>query len=293
MGISVIVPAYNAEADLPNLLDSLLRQNCNDFEVIVVDDCSEDGTAEVVKHYDYSLIQLSENHGPAYCRNIGAKNARGDILAFTDSDCRVEFNWIDTIQKCFLKDDFAALMGRVALMPSSFLGNAISAVGFPAGGSIGFDKVWKVDENGFTDSLSTCNCAVRADVFHGMGGFDTSFPFPGGEDSLFAYDLRKLNYRVKYCPDVLVYHGARNALRDFVRWQFRRGVSSFIFSTKVSNKANFLSLRIWSTGNVLRACFREKRFPLVLCLLCISLCMQFIGFLSARFNKESYADSNH
>ena len=292
MGISVIVPAYNAEADLPNLLDSLLRQNYNDFEVIVVDDCSEDSTAKIVKHYDCSLIQLTENHGPAYCRNIGAKKARGDILAFTDSACRVEFNWIDTIQKRFLGDEFAALMGRVALMRSSFLGDAISALGFPAGGSIGFDKVWKVDENGFTDSLSTCNCVVRADVFHGIGGFDTSFPFPGGEDSLFAYDLRKLNYRIKYCPDVLVYHGARDSLRDFVKWQFRRGVSSFIFSTKVSSKASFLALRIWSTGNILKAYYRNKIFPLVLCLLCTSLCMQFIGFLSAK-HKKLYASSNH
>ncbi len=293
MSISVIVPAYNAEADLPYLLDSLSRQNCDDFEIIVVDDCSQDGTAKIVTRYDCSLIQLTKNHGPAHCRNIGAEKARGDILAFTDSDCRVAINWIETIQKSFLRDDVAALMGRVVLMSSSFLGDAISALGFPAGGSIGFDKVWRVDEKGFTDSLSTCNCAVRADVFKNIGGFDISFPFPGGEDSLLAYDLRRCGYRIKYSPDVLVYHGARDSLRDFVRWQFRRGVSSFIFSTKVSSKAGFLSLRMWSIGNVLRSCFRDKRLPLVVCLLCASLCVQFIGFLSARYSKKSYAGSHH
>jgi len=272
---------------------SLACQRYHDFEVIVVDDCSEDSTAKIVKNYDYSLIQLEENHGPAYCRNIGAKKARGEILAFTDSDCIADGNWLKHIQRHFYRNDAHATVGRVVLRSSNYMGESISALGFPAGGSIGFDKIWKVDENGLTDSLSTCNCAVRKDVFEEIGGFDESFPFPGGEDSLFAYDLRRQTYRIKYCPDVLVYHAARDTLRDFLKWQFRRGMSSFIFSTKVHEKASFLSLRIWSTGNVLRSAFREKHFPLVLPLLCTSLCVQFIGFLSARYSRKSYAGSHH
>lgn len=69
------------------------------------------------------------------------------------------------------------------MMPSNLLGDSISALGFPAGGAIVFDKIWKVNQDGFTDSLSTCNCAVKKDIFQKMGGFDDSFPFPGGEDS--------------------------------------------------------------------------------------------------------------
>ncbi|UCG67543.1 MAG: glycosyltransferase [Deltaproteobacteria bacterium] len=293
MRFSVIVPAYEAEATLPILLDSLSNQSYRDFEVIVADDCSKDGTSEVARSYDCKVIQLLENHGPAYCRNVGAKKARGEVLVFTDSDCCVDRHWLENIQKHFFQNGTEAIMGRLMLRPSTFLGDSISALGFPAGGAIGFDKIWKVDQKGFTDSLSSCNCAVKKDIFWKVGGFDESFPYPGGEDSFLAYNLRRLNYRIRYCPDVLVYHEARDSFRDFLKWQFRRGESSFIFSTKVSNRKDFLSLRIWSTGNIIRYYFRDKKFPMVLFLLCTSLFLQFIGFLLAKHKRESYASLNH
>ena len=282
MKISVVVPAYNAAETILSLLKSLSNQSFKDFEVIVVDDCSQDNTPHIVQSFPYSLIQLSENHGPAYCRNVGAGAAKGEILVFTDSDCLAAHAWLENIHNFFLQNDFEALMGRLVLMPSTPLGDSISAIGFPAGGSIGFDKIWKVDQKGFTDSLSSCNCAVRKDVFEKIGGFDESFPYPGGEDSLLAHDLRRLNYRIKYCPDVLVSHAARDSLMGFLKWQFRRGISSFIFSTKVPNKEKFLSLRIWSTGNIIRRYYTDKKFPLIFMLLMTSFFMQLSGFLYGR-----------
>lgn len=293
MRFSVITPGFNAEETLPLLLDSLSNQIAKDFEVIVIDDCSKDRTAEIARSYHGNLIQLRKNHGPAYCRNIGAKAARGEILVFTDSDCWVSRNWLQNIQRHFSQNATDVLMGKLSLMPSTFLGDSISALGFPAGGTIGFDRIWRVDPKGFTDSLSSCNCAIRKDIFLEIGGFDAYFPYAGGEDSLLAYKIRKLNYRIKYCPDVLAYHRARDSFRDFVRWQFRRGVSSFIFSTKVSDKMNFLSLRIWSTGNILKTYYKTKKFPLVLFLLGTSVLAQSIGFSFAKHNKDSYASSNH
>lgn len=282
MKISVIVPAYNAAEAILTLLNSLSNQSFKDFEVIVVDDCSQDDTPNIVNSFPSSLIQLSENYGPAYCRNVGAGVAKGEILVFTDSDCHVAHTWLENIHKNISQNDVAAIMGRLVLMPSTLLGDSISAIGFPAGGAIGFDKIWKVDPKGFTHSLSSCNCAVRKDIFEKIGGFNESFPYPGGEDSLLAYDLRRLNYRIKYCPDVLVFHTARDSLKGFLKWQFRRGISSYIFSTKVSNKEKFLSLRIWSTGNIIRRYYKDKKFPLILMLLTASFCVQFAGFLYGR-----------
>ena len=293
MTISVIVPAYNANTTLPRLFDSLSNQTHEDSEIIVVDDCSTDNTSEIVKAYNCKLIQLTRNHGPAHCRNIGAQNARGDILAFTDSDCRVDIQWLKNIQKHFFQNDTEAIMGRLVLLPSNFLGDSISALGFPGGGTIGFDKIWKVDQKGFTDSISSCNFAIPKDVFWKIGGFDESFPYPGGEDSLFAYHLRRLNYRIKYCPDVLVYHAARDSMKDFLKWQFRRGISSFIFSTKVSNKRKFFSLRVWSTGNIIRYSWRNRKFLLILFLLSMSFVSQFIGFIFAKHCKDRYASSHY
>lgn len=285
MKISVIVPAYNVEKTLSTLLDSLSNQNCRDFEVIVVDDCSQDNTCQVVESYDCTLVRLPGNRGPATCRNVGAKKAGGDILLFTDSDCRVECNWIERIEERFLQNDIDAVMGKVVLTPSTLLGDSISALGFPAGGSLGFDKMWKVDRAGYTTSLSSCNCAIKKEVFWEVGGFDELFPFPGGEDTLLAYNLISQNYRIRYCPDIIAYHKARDSLVDFIRWQFRRGISSHIFSKKVSNKIDFGTLRMWSTANIIRHYFADKKFPLILFLLGTSFSAQLLGFISSKYKR--------
>jgi glycosyltransferase involved in cell wall biosynthesis len=293
MNLSVIVPAYNAEATLPALLDSFSNQSNNEFEVVVIDDASHDRTSQVARSYPCEVITLSENRGPAYCRNIGAKKARGEVLAFTDSDCRVARDWVANIHRHFFQNDTEAIMGRLVLMPSTLLGDSISALGYPAGGAIGFEKIWKVNSNGFTDSFSSCNCAIRKDIFDRAGGFDDSFPYPGGEDSLLAYNLRELNYRIKYCPNVLAYHEARSSLTGFLHWQFRRGISSYIFSTKVSKKKKFLSLRFWSTGNIVRHYYTDKKFPIIFVLLGMSVLIQFMGFLFGKYNRGYLAGSDH
>jgi len=286
MTLSIIVPVYNATKTLPKLLASIGNQSYQDFELIIVDDCSTDGTPEIAQTYPCKLIRLPQNHGPAFCRNIGARNAIGNLLVFTDSDCEVAPDWLQNIQRHFSENETEAVMGKLVLPSSTLLGDSISAIGFPAGGAIGFDKIWRVDKDGFTDSLSTCNCAIRKDVFNNLGGFDESFPYPAGEDSVLAYNIRKFNYRIKYCSDVLVYHQARDSLLDFLKWQLHRGISSYIFSKKVSEKKGFIALRLWSTGNIIKCYYRDKKFPIVLFLLGTSFFVQGIGFLLARFNQK-------
>ena len=282
MRFSVIVPAYNAAKTLPALLASLSLQSFQDFELVLVDDCSRDMTARIAESYPCRLLRMTKNRGPACCRNEGAQAALGEILVFTDSDCEVAPNWLDRMNQHFRNGDVGAMMGRLVLRPSTFLGDSISALGFPAGGSIGFDKIWKVDKEGLTDSLSSCNCAVRKSLFWKIGGFDESFPYAGGEDSLFAYHLKKAGCRIRFCPDVVAYHGARDSLRSFLRWQFRRGQSSYIFSTKVRERGNYMALRLWSTANILKSSFTDRKFPLILILLGLSLLVQMTGFFCQR-----------
>jgi len=282
MRFSVIVPAYNAAKTLPALLASLSLQSFQDFELVLVDDCSRDMTARIAESYPCRLLRMTKNRGPACCRNEGAQAALGEILVFTDSDCEVAPNWLDRMNQHFRNGDVGAMMGRLVLRPSTFLGDSISALGFPAGGSIGFDKIWKVDKEGLTDSLSSCNCAVRKSLFWKIGGFDESFPYAGGEDSLFAYHLKKAGCRIRFCPDVVAYHGARDSLKSFLRWQFRRGQSSYIFSTKVRERGNYMALRLWSTANILKSSFTDRKFPLILILLGLSVLVQMAGFFYQR-----------
>ena len=86
--ISVIIPTYNREKFLPATIDSVLRQTYSDYEIIVVDDGSTDGTQEVIeKLYGGKLKYIYKNNGgPASARNVGLKNASGNYIAFLDSD---------------------------------------------------------------------------------------------------------------------------------------------------------------------------------------------------------------
>lgn len=282
MFISVIIPSFNSQNKIERLLDSLFTQHHDGCEFIVVDDCSTDDTERIVKNYSVRYIRLEKNSGPAVCRNVGAKAAKGGIIAFTDSDCRVDRNWLRNIKAYFADSSIDAIMGKLIIDRSNYLGNSISALGFPAGGSIGFDKIWKVSEDGFTNSLSSCNCAVRKEVFEQVGGFDETFPYAGGEDSFLAYSLRQSGFRIKYCPDVIVFHEARDSMKDFMAWQFKRGVSSYIFSSKVKNKNEYMSLRLWSTCNILKKNFTDRKLPLVLFLLFVGYFSQGMGFMYGK-----------
>ena len=89
--VSIIIPVYNAEKYLPETLDSVLIQDYPHKEVIIIDDCSKDGSANIVKQYqnkvDYiSYHKLSVNSGVAVARNTGIKHAKGRYIAFIDSD---------------------------------------------------------------------------------------------------------------------------------------------------------------------------------------------------------------
>jgi len=291
--LSVIVPAYNAEKCLPQLLSALSAQTYNDFEVIIVDDGSTDQTASLAARSGFSLVKTDGNRGPAHARNVGAAASRGSFLVFTDADCMPQPDWMEAVARRLADEKVDALMGRVVLEESNWLGNTISSLGFPAGGKVGFDKIWKVDAAGNTTSFSTCNCAVRKEVFGTVGGFDESFPYPGGEDSLLARNIVAAGSRIRYCPRAVVHHAARSDFVEFLRWQFKRGISSYIFSKKVTEKNSFLKLRLWSAGNVLAYGIKQRNLLAVACFLALSYLVQFAGLLFARYDRKIYASTHH
>ena len=95
--VSVIIPTYNRKELLQKAVDSVLAQNYPCFELIVVDDGSEDGTAELFENSDSAVIYIKqENKGPAAARNRGIETAQHDLIAFLDSDDRFAENKLKT-----------------------------------------------------------------------------------------------------------------------------------------------------------------------------------------------------
>ena len=85
--VSVVIATYNRATFLPETIDSVLQQNFKDFELIVVDDGSTDGTRTLLQSYAPRLSYLyQENRGPSAARNLGVRHAKAPWIAFQDSD---------------------------------------------------------------------------------------------------------------------------------------------------------------------------------------------------------------
>lgn len=111
-GISVIIPCYNVEKFIEKCLDSIIIQNLNKYEIILIDDCSKDNTVEVIKKYqkehfdiDINLLVNEKNSGAGYSRNSALKIAKYDVISFIDSDDYVEKNFYNELLNEMLKNN--------------------------------------------------------------------------------------------------------------------------------------------------------------------------------------------
>lgn len=108
--VSVVIPAYNSAALLPETFEGVRRQTFTDFETVVVDDGSTDETAEVVRRYAPSIRYVcQENQGPAAARNTGASLARGEFIAFCDHDDVWNDQHLERLMACFVEHPQAAM----------------------------------------------------------------------------------------------------------------------------------------------------------------------------------------
>lgn len=217
MRCSVIIPAYNSEATIAFCLESILNQSLpkEDYEVILVDDGSTDDTRKVAENFPIRVIQ-QENHGPAAARNNGATQANGDILIFTDSDCELDFNFIENIIAPFGRDsNIVGVQGSYKTRQKEFVAQ-FTQVEIET-------RYQKMARNKYTDFIGTYAAAYRTDVFRHYGGFDTGFTVASGEDTEFSYKLHRNNKKMVFERRAFVYHQHPSNLREYLRMKFFRG----------------------------------------------------------------------
>ncbi len=218
--ISVIIPCRNSSATLALCLESVFASDYSSFEVVVVDDASEDASAEVARRYPCRLIRLEEHQGPSVARNIGAENARGEVLLFIDADC-------------ILKKDTLKLVNRAMSNGARVVGGTYTAVPpFSQGFFSTFQSVYvnycetKREE---ADYIATHCLAIDAELFRTTGGFLRD-SFMGHttsmEDVEFSHRLRRTGVKLRIDPSIQVGHifnfslagSLKNALRKSMYW---------------------------------------------------------------------------
>ena len=179
--VSVIIPAYNREESLRESVESVLRQTYSDFELLIVDDCSSDNTLKIANAIDdprVRILQTPENCGASGARNLGAREARGDWLAFQDSDDE----WLPTK----LEKQMAALAGNSTAI-GSYCGLLVLGGLSESGGArmtVNYipEATYIPDHASLDGDLSTIilryslistqMLVVRRELFETVGGFD-------------------------------------------------------------------------------------------------------------------------
>jgi len=216
--ISLIIPMRNAEATIGKCLAAAYSLEDARYEVIVVDDASEDASVALIGKYPCKLVRLNVHSGAAKARNIGAQHSAGDIFFFTDADCLVAKDALSRVRE--------ALSGhRTDLV----LGGTYTPIPYDRDFFSTFQSLFihysetKDSEN--PDYIATHAMAISAETFRNIGGFSEDI-LPILEDVEISHRLRRAGYRLRMDPGLQVQHIFRfsllrslgNAMRKATFW---------------------------------------------------------------------------
>ena len=223
MKYSIIVPVYNRPDEVDELLDSLTRQVCNDFEVIIVEDGSANPCKQVCDKYaDRLAIKyfMKPNSGPGQSRNYGVERASGDYVLILDSDVVVPEGYLQAVDDELRREPCQAFGGPDRAADSftptqkaiSYSMTSFFTTGGIRGGKKKLDKFYP----------RSFNMGVRRDVYNELGGF-SKMRF--GEDIDFSIRIFKAGCRCRLFPGAWVYHKRRTDFRKFWRQVFNSGIA--------------------------------------------------------------------
>ena len=202
--VSIIIVNYNGKELLQKCLDSLLKVNYDNFEIILVDNNSTDGTVEfITKNYpSLIIIKLDSNKGFAEPNNVAAKISKGKYLLFLNNDTVVTPNFISEMVKVMETDKKIAVCQSLLLKPD---GSVDSSGDFIDHLGVVYNSKTKIDEIREVSSARGASMLVRSDIFEKLDGFDQKF-FITFEDVDLCWRSWILGYRVLIIPTSIVYH---------------------------------------------------------------------------------------
>jgi GT2 family glycosyltransferase len=209
--VSVIVCSYNGGPTLASCLDSLGKLNYPQYEVLLVDDGSTDDTSYIAAQFPWVRYIHQSNQGLSHARNTGAAAAKGEVFAYTDSDCMVDPDWLYYLIGTLVSGDYAGVGGPNVTPPAK---NWIQACVAAAPG--GPSHVLLTDV--VAEHIPGCNMAFYRWAFEGVGGFDTEYR-KAGDDVDFCWRIQQAGWVISFSPTAIVWHHRRFTLRAFFRQQ--------------------------------------------------------------------------
>ena len=240
MKYAIIVPVYNRPDEVAELLESLTLQTFKDFEVIIVEDGSQNPCETVCKQYEKLLdikYFIKENSGPGQSRNYGAAHSTGEYLLILDSDVVLPAGYLAVIEKELRREPVDAFGGPDCAHDSftdtqkaiSYSMTSFFTTGGIRGGKKKLDKFYP----------RSFNMGIRHDVYKRLGGF-SKMRF--GEDIDFSIRIFKAGYTCRLFPEAWVWHRRRTDFRKFWRQVYNSGIARINLYKKYPESLKFVHL---------------------------------------------------
>lgn len=231
---SIIIAVYNRLDEVKELLQSAeeLDFDRRRFEILFVDDGSNDGFKSFIKNYhSKSVLNIrsvyQENKGPGEARNNGMRNANGEFFIYVDSDCMFPHHWLKEIDSEVVKNKYDAFGGPDTFHPS--FSPLLKAINYSMTSIIGTGGT-----RGNKKSLAkfyprSFNMGVHRKIFENIGGMNK---LRHGQDMDFSQRIYDAGYKVGLIANAFVYHKRRTSLTKFYRQIFNWGVARINLSQK-------------------------------------------------------------
>jgi len=281
--ISVVIPNRNGAKTIGTCLDAALASRYDSFEVVVVDDCSTDGSPDIIRKFPCRLIALSEHGGASKARNAGAEYARGELLFFTDADC------------VLLEDTLSLAARAFRAHPDAVIGGTYTPLPYDSGFFSTFQSVfihYSETKKAAPDYIATHAMLIRRDLFLEYGGFREDF-LPILEDVEFSHRLRRVGTLLLMEPGLMVRHIFDYSLAGSLKNAFKKSAYWTTYSLKnrdLLKDSGTASLELkataacWLAGVILIIVFSANKSPWALAALAlVSAANIFInrGFIGA------------
>jgi GT2 family glycosyltransferase len=253
--VSVVICSYNGSATIRDCLTGLQQLDYPHFEVIVVNDGSTDGLADIVQQYPVQLIS-TPNRGLSSARNTGLHAAQGEIVAYIDDDAYPDPQWLHYLAYAYRHSTHAGMGGPNLVPPED--GPIAQSVGNAPGGPV---HVLLTDD--LAEHIPGCNMSFRREALLAVGGFDPVFR-AAGDDVDVCWRIQQAGYTIGYHPAAVVWHHRRPSLWAYWNQQKGYGKAEALLEAKWPEKYNgFGHLawggRIYGTGTTLPINLRRKK----------------------------------
>lgn len=253
--ISVIVCTYNGKRTIRDCLGGLQKIDYPNFEVIVVNDGSRDGTEIVAKDYGFRVISIP-NGGLSNARNVGMRAAKGEIVAYIDDDAIPDPQWLTYLAWTFMTTNHVGVGGPN--IPPADDGAIADCVSNSPGGPI---HVLLSDQE--AEHIPGCNMAFRKTALEAINGFDSTFRIAGDDVDL-CWRLQARGWTLGFNPAAMVWHHRRNSVKMYWKQQLNYGKAEGFLEQKWPEKYNAAGHVPWA-GRIyfkgfeqLLGCFRGR-----------------------------------